>query len=761
MTDFLGSLNPEQREAVEHFEGPILVLAGAGSGKTRVLTTRVWRLIREHGVPPGRIMAVTFTNKAAGEMRERIAAMLGEGPVGLWVGTFHAIGARILRRHAPELGWTRGFAIRDAEQALREVKRAQKAAQVDAKRWSPKALRAAISDAKNQLIGAEAFSKDHADGSDLMLRTAARVYPVYQKALREQDAMDFDDLLMLPVRLLEASDRLRERYQERFAFVLVDEYQDTNRAQFRFLELLAERHRNLMVVGDDDQSIYGWRGADIRNILDFERSFPGAQVVRLEQNYRSTPVILAAANAVIRQNRRRKHKTMRTARVGGEPVTCTECADEMDEARWIVEEIERLMLAQPELGHGDFAVLYRTNAQSRALEERFLRRRVPYQIVGGVRFYERREIQDAVAYLRLAANPRDVDAFARIVNYPRRGVGRVSLERLAAFAEGRGIGLLEAAGRAAEVPRLPGPARKGLAGLAALVGRHAAMADMAPVGAVLQSLVEALDLVPALRREGPEGDDRAENLQELLAAAAEFDAEAVMDLDAEDLEGFTDLALFLQQAALVADVDSHDSGADAVTLMTAHSAKGLEFPVVLVSGLEEGLFPLARAYDEEGLLEEERRLFYVAMTRAREQLKLTWARSRRRAGQRQMSGPSSFLESLDDMQRSRTRRARTSGGWSRDGWSRSSDWTSGGSGRSSGTGHAGGGWDGGPQPDPYNQDRPRYVKGERVVHATFGSGVITELTGFGPDMKVTVDFGSAGRKRLVVRYAGLERDYAW
>ena len=745
MTAFLNSLNPEQREAVEHFEGPGLVLAGAGSGKTRVLTTRVWHLIMEHGVPADRIMAVTFTNKAAGEMRERVAAMLGGQPAGAWIGTFHAIGARLLRRHAPEVGWTRGFAIRDAEQALREVKKAQKAAQVDLKRWSPKAVRSCISDAKNQLEGPEGFGRAHADGSDLMLRQAARVYPVYQQSLREQDAMDFDDLLFLPVRLLTNNRRLLERYREKFTFILVDEYQDTNRAQFKFLELLASSHRNLMVVGDDDQSIYGWRGADISNILDFEHAFPGARVVRLEQNYRSTPVILAAANVVIRQNLYRKEKTMRTERVGGLPVTRVEAADETDEARWIVDEIERRMLSEPSLDHRDFAVLYRTNAQARALEDRFWRRGVPYQIVGGVRFYERREIQDVLSYLRLITNPRDADAFERVVNYPRRGIGAVSLARLSAFAREAGVNLLEAAARAAEIDRLGKFARRGLLGLADLIRRYSAKAANHSAGQVLQALIEELALVRLLREEGPEGDDRAENVRELVAAARQFEAEELLELDEGDRDTFTDLSLFLQHVALVADIDKHDSGADAVTLMTVHSAKGLEFPVVFISGLEEGLFPLSRAYDDEQLLEEERRLFYVGMTRACEKLYLIHARSRRRAGEILRSRGSTFMDVLEDLEEIRTDRLRASRrtvGPRRAGRTSSSAWA----GKT--------GYD-----DGFNQDRPSYVKGERVVHQTFGSGVIVELSGFGPDMKVTVDFADAGRKKLVVRYAGLEKDY--
>ncbi len=747
----LDSLNPEQRRAVEHFEGPILVLAGAGSGKTRVLTTRVWHLITEHGVPAARIMAVTFTNKAAGEMRERVAAMLSDRPRGAWIGTFHAIGARLLRRHAPELGWSRGFAIRDAEQALREVKRAQRVAQVDIKRWSPKVIRSHISDAKNRLMGPGAFEQQYGDGPDLTLKTVARVYPVYQSSLREQDAMDFDDLLLLPVRLLANNQSLRERYQERFPFILVDEYQDTNQAQFRFLELLASDHRNLMVVGDDDQSIYGWRGADVRNILDFEHAFPGARVVKLERNYRSTPVILDAANAAIRQNKYRKEKTMRTERVGGDPVTAVEAADETDEARWIVQEIERSILERPQLDHRDFGVLYRTNAQARALEDRFWRRGIPYQVIGGVRFYERREIQDVLAYLRLIANPRDLEAFERVVNSPRRGIGPVSQSRVSTFAREQGIEILAAAERANAVPGLTAPARKGLRAFVSLIRECSLMAAHCSAGEVLQLLIDELGLVQLLRAEGRDGEDRAENVRELVSAAQEFEAD-LLELDADDREPFTDLGLFLQHVALVADVDRHDSNADAVTLMTVHSAKGLEFPVVFMSGMEEGLFPLDSAYDEEGRLEEERRLFYVGMTRACKTLYLTHAWSRRRAGTVRLAPRSTFMDALPNLKQVRTDRTRTS---RRHMESRSHR---GGSGRRSRSSPPRWGNETGPEAG-FNQDRPSYVKGESVVHQTFGSGVIVALSGFGPDLKVTVDFAGVGRKRLVVRYAGLEKDY--
>jgi DNA helicase-2/ATP-dependent DNA helicase PcrA len=420
-------LNPEQRSAVQHFEGPILVLAGAGSGKTRVLTTRIAHLVREHGVDPSGILAVTFTNKAAGEMRARVRTLLGEDPAGMWIGTFHAVGARLLRRHADRLGWTSSFTIFDADEALRETKRTMERLQVSPKRWHPKAVHGAISAAKNQLVAPDTYAATAADPFTLAV---AQVFAAYQTSLKEQNAFDFDDLLVKPVDLFTTAQGLLAYYRQRFTFVLVDEYQDTNRAQYQFLHLLAsaqeESGGNLMVVGDDDQSIYGWRGADIRNILDFERDFPGARVVRLEQNYRSTARILDAANAVISQNLKRKGKTLRTSAEAGEPLTRVEAYDERDEAEWIAHEIQRRLMRAPDETARDFVVLYRTNAQSRALEEAFRRADLPYQIVGGTRFYERREIMDALAYLRLISNPRDAAAFERVINVPRRGIGDAS-----------------------------------------------------------------------------------------------------------------------------------------------------------------------------------------------------------------------------------------------------------------------------------------------------------------------------------------------
>jgi DNA helicase-2/ATP-dependent DNA helicase PcrA len=760
--DYLEQLNPEQREAVEHFEGPILVLAGAGSGKTRVLTTRIANLIHEFGVDPASILAVTFTNKAAGEMRHRVRRLLEHEPAGMWIGTFHAIGARLLRRHAAALGWNSGFSIFDADQALRETKRVMEAQNVAIKRWNPKAVHGAISAAKNQLVLPDEYATLAAEP---FTEIVARIYPAYQKSLREQNAFDFDDLLVMPVVLFRTHSAVLQRYRDRFRFLLVDEYQDTNRTQYRFLYLLAaaganadgdETGGNLMVVGDDDQSIYGWRGADIRNILDFEDDFPGARVVRLERNYRSTSRILDAANAVISRNVKRKGKTLRTDAGPGEILTCVEAWDERDEAEWIARSIETALNREPARSARDFVVLYRTNAQSRALEEAFRRHDLPYQIVGGTRFYERREIMDVLAYLRLLSNPRDAAAFDRIVNYPRRGIGDGTKALLYEFATSREIAPLEAALHAQEVPGLRGNAATSLRGFAERIQRYTALSAHMGVGTLLEQLIEEIGLIPALEEEGAEGVDRIDNVRELVAGAHEFEA-APPDEDDEDVqEGGTALDLFLQKVSLLTDIDRRDPDANAVTLMTMHNAKGLEFPFVFISGLEEGLFPLSRAFDEPDTLEEERRLFYVGITRARRKLVLTHARMRRRAGEMMACIPSSFLApippSLLEMTTTpEVERMRSDFGGFR---------------RSRG------------QAPAFNrtrtaaddsgegvyidysdaQDAPRFVKGERVRHPEFGRGVIRELSGFGRDLKALIDFDRAGRKKVVLRYANLQKE---
>ena len=791
----LSHLNPEQREAAEHFERPLLVLAGAGSGKTRVLTHRIANLVEEFGVDPASILALTFTNKAAAQMRDRIRDLLGRDPAGMWMGTFHAIGARILRRHATRLGWTPSYVIYDAADSEGLMRRIVKdELQLDPKRWSPKAFQAAISAAKNELTGVQAYQEA---ALDPFQQKVGQAYERYQRALRDANAFDFDDLLVKPVELLRGFPDVLAAYRDRFRFVLVDEYQDTNRAQYVFLRLLAEEHGNLFVVGDDDQSIYGWRGADIRNILDFEKDFPDARMVRLEQNYRSSQTILDAANRVIAENVNRKGKTLRTDNPAGERITLVECSDEADEAEWIVAETVARMGDNPELGPRHFVVLYRTNAQSRPLEEALIREGLPYRIVGGTRFYERREVKDAMAYLRLVANPTADEAFLRIVNVPKRGIGDTSVARLAEWAstqpsrrnnESR-MPLLEAAALAEGVPGLRGAAVTALADLAGLVHKHAALAERgAALDELLRELVRESGLVESLREEGPEGDDRIANLDELVAGAADIEsrlAEGDPELLPELEEGEPPpraIDVFLSHVALVADIDQHDPGADAMSLMTLHNAKGLEFPFVFIAGLEEGLFPLSRAYDDPATLEEERRLFYVGITRAERKLYLAYARRRRRGGEWMDSVASTFLEGVPKelvetrqtprvVERlgaykafrapggaggMRTRRDRLGFGDFGDlGYASSS------SGRAAPKAAPKAVADDDSYQVDYSdsQETPRLVKGARVRHPQFGGGTVAELSGVGADVRVTIDFDSVGRKKVVLRYANLEPDW--
>jgi DNA helicase-2/ATP-dependent DNA helicase PcrA len=759
------SLNDEQQRAVEYGDGPLLVLAGAGSGKTRVLTARVARLIEVQGVRPGRILAVTFTNKAAGVMRDRIAELLGDEPRGLWVGTFHSVAARILRREGDRLRRGAAFSIYDEDDSLRAMKRAMEEAGLDSQRWSPNALRARISDAKSALVGPEEYG---AAAFDLMSRAVAEVYPLYERLLARSNAYDFDDLLLHATRLLEEDVEVGDQYASRFRHVLVDEYQDTNHAQYRMVRRIASGHGNICVVGDDDQSIYGWRGADLRNILDFERDFAGTEVVRLEQNYRSTPAILEVANEVISLNRARKEKRLRTERPPGEPVTVVRVADERAEASWIVKQIETLAGSHPP---EECVVLYRTNAQSRPFEDALRRARLAYRIVGGVRFYERREIKDVLAYLQLAVNPEDEAAFTRAVSWPRRGVGGVTMEGLRAGATALAASLLEASERASQVAGLPPAGARSLVDFSAGISALAELAKEATVEEVIRECIRSFGLVAALEQED-DGPDRIANLTELLAAAAVFDPAEVEDV----AEGATELELYLQSAALRAEIDDYDERRPGVTLMTLHNAKGLEFPVVFVAGLEEGLFPLARAMDSTEELEEERRLFYVGATRAEDRLYLTHADRRWRYGSETWSEPSSFLDELPDglveyriggglrafggprgsvARRSRrsageTHAASSPGGF--DGWSGSGD-----------TGETCG-WHRQPRhgdgPDlrydySDSQEQLRLEAGARVIHPRFGEGVIVSISGVGRLTKAEIEFAGCGRKKVMVLQAGL------
>ena len=741
----LTGLNTNQLEATSHFEGPLLVLAGAGSGKTRVLTARVCHLIQEFGISPKKILTVTFTNKAAGEMRERITKLLGSEPIGMWVGTFHAMGARLLRRHADRLGWDRSFSIFDSDQSLRLIKSVQEELGLDLKRWNPKAIRAEISNSKNRLEDDKMFQQKDQGNSELFIQTVGQVFSAYQRALQAQNAFDFDDLLMKPVELLQSHRDLLEHYRGHFSFILVDEYQDTNRAQFRFVELLARAHGNLMVVGDPDQSIYAWRGADVRNILDFETAFPSARVVPLEINYRSRESILSAANAVIDENVNRPKKILRANRKGGDKITLVETSNEKDEARWIVGEIQDQIQNTQDLSIDDCAVLYRTNAQARALEDAFLRARVPYQVVGGVRFYQRREIQDVLAYLRLISNPKDRTAFDRIVNYPRRGIGPTTRQHLKRWAMDQGVTMLEAARRADEVPGIRTAGVRGLKQFADLMSRLSMRANQVTIGEMLEGLVEDIDLIKNLNNEGPDGEDRARNVIELIAGTLDFDATLAQTIEPDEIDTFTELDLFLQEVALIADLDNLDPGSETVTLMTLHNAKGLEFGLVFIAGLEEGLFPLSRAYDEADALEEERRLLYVGITRAEDKLFMSWARQRRRAGDFTYGSLSSFISAIPDKLLEY----------------RKSNWLSPGP-SSKPIAMQNRGYKISHEQDEafdMNQDSPGFVLGERVMHHTFGSGAVMEISGFGRDMKVKVRFDDVGEKNLLLRYAGLEKDW--
>ena len=739
----LARLNPAQRDAVVHFEGPLLVLAGAGSGKTRVLTTRIARLIEEHGVDPRSILAVTFTNKAAGEMRTRVERALGEAPEGMWIGTFHSIGARLLRREASRVGRTPAFTIYDADEILVVTKRVMEQLKISPKQFTAKAIHGLISDAKNALVSPDEYA---AVARDPLSRAAAQVYAAMEPALRSNNACDFDDLLQLPVRILEENPDRLEAWRSRFNFILVDEYQDTNRAQYRFITLLGGQHGNVCVVGDDDQSIYGWRGADIRNILDFEKDFPQARIVRLEENYRSTPQILELANVVIRANVERRGKTLRATRPAGEPVTIVGCVDERDEAETIAEEVLARRRADRALELNDFAILYRTNAQSRALEESMRRHAIPYRLIGAVRFYDRREIRDLMSYLRLIANPSDDEAFLRAVTIPRRGLGEATLALLGERARAAGVSLLVASTRGDLVEGMRPAVRSALNEFSRLIQELRERTADESVDALLRDLVERIDLPGLLRAEGPEGAERLDNVRELIAGAAE-----VVSDDGGEL-GLTPLDHFLQRAALITDADRQQADADAITMMTLHNAKGLEFPHVFISGVEEGLFPLGRSHDEPRLLEEERRLFYVGITRAERVLTITHARSRRRNGETMPSVPSSFLAPIPpDLVRTRaTIRLQATG--------RGAMLTSP-SARRPGSPvrmPVRRDWD-----EEASQDMPRFVKGERVRHGRFGEGAVVELTGVGRDAKVTVDFDdeAIGRKRLVIAYAGLERGW--
>lgn len=840
----LAELNPPQLEAVETLEGPLLILAGAGSGKTRVVTRRIANLIA-HGVPPWTILAVTFTNKAAGEMRRRVEELVGTG--GVWLSTFHSFCARLLRREAAALDLSPDYTIYDEGDARDVLKRILKPLDLDKKKFSPAVLKRAVSDFKNR-----GLTPDDVPQNSWRARIIHQVYTAYAETLRRNHALDFDDLLLHALRLFQTRGEVLERWQRRFRYLLVDEYQDTNACQYELIKLLGRAHGNVCVTGDPDQSIYAWRGADVRNILSFERDFPNAKVVRLEQNYRSTANILAAADAVIAHNTERKKKKLWTEKEAGQKGEVLAAEDDEMEAYAVAARIGELV-AQKGRSFGELAVFYRTNAQSRALETAFIQATLPYQLVGGTAFYERREVKDVLAYLRLAVNPRDDAAFLRTVNVPKRGVGQTTVEKLAARAAELGLPLAETVGRPEVLAAFRPQTRRGLTEFAAVL-KKLRQAEKRPVAPVVRIALEKSGLLKSL--EDTAEEDRLANLEELVNAAAAYDAEHAGEArqagaDKDDKDGSKSrknnkaadienenpaagaeqeaeragtLAGFLEEIALVADVDRYEEDHDRVTLMTLHSAKGLEFPVVFIVGLEEGLFPLGRrpAVPDEGedldkalareetsakrQEEEERRLFYVGVTRAREELYLTHARFRRRYGYGETAVPSRFLDEIPpelltgDVRRGRAgddiftvededddtkgnaaftaferqvrtaqtggRRKRYAGNFhgrnyhSRSGrplvHSKPSSRRARGKTRPEATGKPA-------EKEPFPDgelsqlDGPGYEVGDAVEHSKFGRGVVVSFSGSGQNVKVRVRFKRAGPRLLLVRLAGLKR----
>lgn len=708
---YLAELNPAQREAVLATEGPVLVIAGAGSGKTRVLTHRIVHLVAACGAKPNEILAITFTNRAANEMRTRLEGLLGQVVRGMWVMTFHSACGRILRREAERLGYRASFTIVDQADQVRVVKACLEELDRDPKRFAPSGIHAQISNAKNRLVSPDEYRSLVGSFYD---QTVADVYDLYQRRLFASNALDFDDLLMLTVDVLERFPDARERWGKAFRYVLVDEYQDTNHAQYRLLQLLGGEHRNVCAVGDPDQSIYAFRGADIRNILEFERDFGDVRLVALEQNYRSTNRILQAANTVIANNRERKPKELWSELGDGEPVRIVEVEDEHAEARLVASEIARLV-SDEGLSGSEIAVFYRTNAQSRVVEDVLTRQGVGYQVIGGPRFYERAEIRDAVAYLALLVNPDDAISLARIANRPRRGIGDTSLGRLRTFADTLGVSLWEAFVRADEAG-LGTAALKAVASFRSLLESLRAGAGERTVPELLEAVLERSGLVTALEAERTiEARGRIENLRELVGVAGEYHEGA----EEPTLSGF------LEGISLASDQDSLDEEASLVTLMTLHNAKGLEFRAVFILGMEEGVFPHSRSIEEQGV-EEERRLFYVGVTRARAWLVLTHATQRSLWGTRGANLPSRFLDELGQG----TERERL----------RPTSWSSY---RPPG------------REAPPVRTAPELATGNTVRHETLGEGIVIRIE---PGGVVTVRFAGDGtERRLLLEYAPLER----
>ncbi len=740
MNNVLAGLNPQQKVAVEALEGPVLIFAGAGSGKTRVLTHRIANLIHSGTAAPHEILSVTFTNKAAGEMRERIIRLLGENLSHINMGTFHSICARILRREALYIGYEQSFSIYDDEDGQKVVKKIMKELGISTDTIKPNSIFYNIKQFKSQMI----FP---AEAKDLALSTfdekVAQIYAIYQSELKKSSAMDFDDLLLKPLELFEKNPHILKKYQDQFKYILVDEYQDTNKAQFQFVEALSHEHKNLCVVGDDDQSIYGWRGADIGNILDFQQLFPGARIFKLEQNYRSTKTILGAASAVVARNEKRAPKELFTEGEEGELIKVLEGRNELDEGKLIVDEIQSVCRRN---GHDfqDVALLYRTNAQSRPLEDVLRRNGIPYQIIGGTKFYNRLEVKDILGYFQLIVNPLDDISFMRIINKPTRGIGKTSQEAINAFATNEGISLFSAATRAQEIS-MPSRAFNRVIEFVQLISKYSALLNELNLEEWARVFVDELGFVKLYKAEvTTESEARIDNIYELLSAISEYTQRA----EEATLTGY------MEEVALLTDIDNFNRDQQQVTLMTLHSAKGLEFPVVFLTGMEDGLFPLQRSIDETEALEEERRLFYVGLTRAMERAYLSGAQMRQRYGETLYSRPSRFLEEIPThllkygtrnisdyspkefrrkpgVKMTRTKPTMQTPKRQSTGMQRALGTLS-------------------------RREAGVYEAGMQVGHKIFGKGKILLVEGSGPEAKVTVMFQGNVKKKLIAKFANLD-----
>ncbi|HGM4545691.1 TPA: DNA helicase PcrA [Enterococcus faecium] len=738
--ELLNGMNPRQKEAVLHTDGPLLLMAGAGSGKTRVLTHRIAYLIEEKEVNPWNILAITFTNKAAKEMKERVNAILASGGEDVWVSTFHSMCVRILRRDVDFIGYNRNFTIIDSSEQLTLMKRILKELNIDPKKYDPRSILGTISQAKNSLQTPQDFAKMQGSYYE---EIAAKCYAAYQKELQYNQCMDFDDLIMNTIRLFEEHPDSLTYYQNKFHYIHVDEYQDTNHAQYTLVNLLAGRFRNLCVVGDADQSIYGWRGADMQNILDFEKDYPDAAVILLEQNYRSTKNILSAANQVIENNSNRKPKNLWTENKEGNKITYYRADNERDETRFIVDRMQEEIRSNHR-NYGDFAILYRTNAQSRVMEETLLKANTPYKMVGGHKFYDRKEIKDILAYLNVLANPQDSISFERIVNSPKRGIGPGSIEKLRSFASLHEWPLLEAA-QNVDMANIGGKAGQQLGAFGEMIQEVTQMIPYLTVTELTKEVLDRSGYLEDLKIQNTlEAQARIENLEEFLTVTQEFDKQFEQQNEEDADAPEEKLTVFLNDLALVSDIDNLEEDASQVTLMTLHAAKGLEFPVVFLIGLEEGVFPLSRALMEESELEEERRLAYVGITRAEEALYLTNAFSRTLYGRTQYNRPSRFVEEIDqellEIEGMRPTPKKTPVFAKKTAYSYKQPETA-----------------VVPSKSATGGENNSWKPGDKVKHKKWGLGTVVRVSGTSKDLELDVAFPSQGVKRLLAAFAPIEK----